>query len=193
MYNQLAQPQPNPGHTVVNPQPDMAPPGANPLMQPAPQAQIAPGQAPLQNQLAPRPAPPQKIPQLPPDHLNQIHSHLSRMQMKIAKLIKLPDNELNLKALYGEMSDEIAQHQLSRGKEGSTAMQIVSEMTSPDFPKENAQGQQPTSKDIRAYLQKKFDQTALKQAVITNVFGKPPTQAPTPPINNNISSADQLT
>lgn len=180
----------SPAGNIMPQQVPMAPAGSNPLMQ---QLQGQPPQAPGQQ-------PPLRP--LPPEALAKIHDRFSDMQKTMNRLLKLPNDDLTLPLVYGEMSDQITKNRLSRGKEGASAMQIVQELNSPDFPKEDAQGHPPSPKDIRAYLQKKFDMAAATQAVVTQKLGPPPPPLGAPgaaiqssPMQNNqlMNSASTLT
>ncbi len=116
--------------------------------------------------------PPQ--PQFSPQQIQEAHGHLSDLQKTFDGLIKLPDSELNMKAIFDACADLVTKYQLSDGKRGAPATTIAAELSSPDFP----QGDPPPPKALRQFLQKYFDQFVSAQAKITSKFGAPQQQMP---------------
>lgn len=158
-----------------------------PRMQPAIQAALVPGQsqppsAPaagnalqgggnaLQSS-SPNPGMIQAPPQVSPQQVQEIHDHLHDMQDTLNGLLKLPDHELNTKSIFRAAADMVTKHQLHGGKRGIPAAAIASELSSPDFPKADNQGNPPSPQVIRAFLQNHFDQTVMNQAKITQKYG----------------------
>ena len=137
----------------------------NQLMQPPPQQHMPQGQ-PMQQ----APQQPQQPPS--PQQIQDLHSHLSYMQQMLDGLIKKPDSELNLRALFDSASDAVIEYQDSGGKKGVSPQIVAAEMSDPNFPTANSSASQ-----IRQFLQGYFDKAIMAQATVTHGFG-PPMQQP---------------
>lgn len=117
--------------------------------------------------------------QVSPQAVQELHQHLSDTQDAFKKLIKLPDDELNLSKLYGAASDLVTLNRISGKKRGIDAMTIAGELSSKDFPREKPNGEKPSPQEIRAYLMRHFNNHVNAQARLTSMFGPP---APKPQI-----------
>lgn len=156
------------------PMPRMQPQFQSALMQ-APPGEPQPQAGPNQLQGTPPGQQLQPLPPAPPSpqQVQQAHEHLSDSQEVFANLLKKPDSEMTMKQLFRAAADMVTKHQLHEGKRGAPAALVASEFASPDFPKEDAQGNPPPPKAIRQYLQNHFDKAVIHQAMLTAKFGGP--------------------
>ncbi len=148
----------------------MLPPGTLAVQNAAAQAQQGGGQQMAQQQISP-----QKV--------EQYHQNLSDMQETLKKLIRLPDDELDTKRIFGAASDLITEHQISRGQRGASAMEVAAELASPDFPKEKLNGQKPEAPELRKYLLNHFARITKIQAMLTMKMGPPQATNQQQPVN----------
>lgn len=116
------------------------------------------------------PMPPQQPTQ---QQISDAHSHFSYMQKMLNNLIKMPDSELDLRAVIEAAADGIDQYQISGGKRGVSAQMVAAEMSSPSFPTIDSSAQ-----EIRQFLQNYFDQSVMTQAHVTHKFGGPQQEMP---------------
>jgi hypothetical protein len=115
---------------------------------------------------------------MPQAQVNDLHGHLSDREQSLDELIKKPDHELDLPALYGAAADLVTKHAESRGKMGASAIHVAAELASKDFPTKDKQGNPPPPEVIRKYLQDHFDKTVLMHAQLTAKLGGPRQQMP---------------
>jgi hypothetical protein len=122
-----------------------------------------------------QPGMPQGQPQQPPSpqQIADLHNHLSYMQEMLDNLIKKPDNELNLRALFDGATDAVLEYQSSGGKKGVSPQIVAAEMSDPNFPTANSSASQ-----IRQFLQNYFNKAIISQATVTHRFGGPQQQQP---------------
>lgn len=130
-----------------------------------------------QQQEMPQGMPQHPQPQQPPNpqQIQELHQHLSYMQEMLDNLIKKPDNELNLRALFDGAADAVLEYQMSGGKKGVSPQIVAAEMSDPNFPTADSPASQ-----IRQFLQGYFDKTIVAQATTTHRFGGPQQQPLTP-------------
>lgn len=131
---------------------------------------------------------PMQQPQQPPSpqQISDLHNHLSYMQEMLDNLIKKPDNELNLRALFDGASDAVLEYQMSGGKKGVSPQIVATEMSDPNFPTADSPASQ-----IRQFLQGYFDKTIVAQATTTHRFGGPQQQPSTPQQQSPSTSPQQ--
>ena len=129
--------------------------------------------SPQGNALMPqRPAMPQQ-PVMTPAQVQASHEHIADTLQEFDNLLKLPDDELDTKKIYGAAADLITKYRLSGGKRGADALTVAKELSDPTFPREGQDGQQPSPKALRQWIQKHFDRHAILQANLTAMFGRP--------------------
>lgn len=121
-----------------------------------------------------------QAPQISPAQINDNHAHLDDMQKGLMKMLRVPDDDLTLRKIYGVASDMITKNQLTKGKRGATAMQIAKELSSPDLPREGPNGEQPPPAALRQYLINHFNRAVERQAAFTSKFGPPQPQMSAP-------------
>ncbi len=116
-----------------------------------------------------QPQMPQQQPQqVTPEMVQESHEHFSYMQKMLDDMIKKPDNELNLRAIFDGASEMVLEYQMSGGKKGVSPQTIATEMSDPNFPTADSSASQ-----IRQFLQNYFDKSVMTQAAVTHHFGPP--------------------
>ncbi len=133
----------------------------NQLMQPQQMQQQPMGQQQSMPQQAQKPPP-------SPEQIQDLHQHLSYMQEMLDNLIKKPDNELNLRALFDGAADAVLEYQMSGGKKGVSPQIVAAEMSDPNFPTADSPASQ-----IRQFLQGYFDKATISQATVSHLYGGP--------------------
>lgn len=139
----------------------------NQLMQP-PQ-----NQQPMLGMQQPQGQPQPPVQQPTPDQIQRVHEGISENQKMLDSLIKLPDDRLDLRAVFDAAGQMISRYGESGGKQGISAADIVKEISLPGFPAPDANGMQPSPQVIRNFLQQYFDKAILGQAQVTAKFGPP--------------------
>lgn len=144
----------------------------NQLQQPPEMDDSQLGLSPQQMQGVQQPTPPQPAGnQMSPEQVHDIHERIGEYQKMLDGLIKMPDDQLDLRAVFSTAGDMISKYSASGGKRGISAADIVKEISSPDFPTPDENGNQPPADAIRQFLQHYFDQSVMNQAKITAHMG----------------------
>ena len=132
------------------------------------------GLSPQQMQGVQQPTPPQPAGnQISPQKIQEIHDDSIQKQKMLDDLIKLPDDQLDLRAVFSAAGDMISKYASTGGKKGISAADIVKEISNPNFPVPDENGNQPSADTIRNFLQQYFDQSIMNQAKLTAHFGGP--------------------